>query len=66
MEQELEGVQLSVAEDSFISASYSLADQKVQRERRLASERCRLRLKRINENLDRVYFFRQLVKVRNQ
>tara|TARA_B100000959_G_C14897283_1_gene589314 strand:- start:22 stop:1362 length:1341 start_codon:yes stop_codon:yes gene_type:complete len=65
MEQQLEGLELSAAEEAFISGAYSAADQPYQHKIRLAAERCQLRLKKINENLDRVYFFKQLVRVRN-
>ena len=65
MEQQLEDVQLSAAEETFITGAYSAAELNYQRKMRLAAKRCQLRLKKINENLDRVYFFKQLVRVRN-
>lgn len=65
MEQELEGVGLSQAEEAFITGSYPVGNQNYQREIRLAAERCRLRLEKINDNLDQVYFFKQLIRVRN-
>ncbi len=65
MEQDLEALQLSAAEESYVTGTYLPHQQKYQREVRLASERCRQRIEKINENLDRVYFFKQLIRIRN-
>ena len=69
MEQQLEDIQLTKKEKDFINSAWNTKiDRDRQTQLRLAAERYRLRLEEINkeENLDRVYFFKQLIKVRNR
>ena len=68
MEQQLEDIQLTKKEKDFISSTYDVDEQFYQTQIRLAAERYRLRLEEINkeENLDRVYFFKQLIRVRSR
>ena len=69
MEQQLEDIQLTQKEKDFINSAWNTKiDRDRQTQLRLAAEKYRLRLEEINKekNLDRIYFFKQLVKVRNR